>query len=416
MSVWSRLLGNNKKSLFDVNSYIHQSTTNGSWGSLYNPNYYELSLNVAAINQAIITISGMITAGKIVAYDNNGELDENEPLIELLKNPNSDQTFNEFMETLVRNTLASGYSYLVPYAESVANKRRLDKVGTSNAPKLEVLISDYIHFDTNNLYGLFTKRLKNSKIEYRVNNQNIQLNTSDLIVIWDKSQSPNNELKGISRLDSLQDEINNIILANRGKTNKIKLSGHTIVHSSTKSSQGMFSENLTDSVSIEDPNYTQKDLIEDKFESKGLAQGKSITVTPVELSSFNLMEGIKDVDFTSEKQGDERQLYGVYGIPKELQNLDDNAAKYENRTAARLEVFENVVQPLVAKIFDNINNFYQPKSKVGMDFSHLPFFQIYKQRENESKDKMYNRMVELYDKGIITETELKDKIKEYGII
>lgn len=387
----------------------------GSWGKTFHNNYYNLSLQVAPIDESIDCIARAFSSGIPYMQKENGELTQDDDLVKFLLKPNNNQNFKEFSKEFVRNLYASGYSYLFPTSLNGANIRRLDKLKSETRPELFALNTDYISYKNAYLFGLINKR---NKFDYNLNGTKITLDYNQVIPFWDKTQDPENYRIGISRIVALKDEITNIILANRAKTNKIKQSGKFLVTPSSRSLNNSIGNQMDQVINPENPTYKQRDLLEDTLESSGLSMDKSITVSKTELQVLNLMESIQDYSYDEETKEDKRTIKNAYSIPRELQNMGDDTAKYENRKQAYLDLFTLTILPLAINFTETIQNYYykESKDKLILDYSHHPVFEIIEQKiEDKNKDQI-DIILKLLDKDLITNEEAKQKLKANGII
>lgn len=380
----------------------------GGWGKGYHRNYYDLSLHVAPINESIDIIARAFSSGVPYLEDENGERTQDDAFIEFILKPNKEQNYKEFSKEFIRNLFSGGYSYLYPYSDNEAYVRRLDQLMSENRPELFVLNNDYIEYPNDEI-GEFIYSYKNTQSTKFFEN---------VLPFWDEVQDPCNYRVGVSRLCSLKDEIDNIILANRAKTNKIRQSGKFLATPKSSGLTNQIGMQLDQPVNLKDPSYKQRDFIEDKLEHTGLAGGKSITVTNKEMAVMNVMESIQDYSYDEEVKEDKRTIKNTFGIPRELQNIGDDVAKYENRKEAMSELFNILILPLATNFTETIQSHYIPDDnrKFVLDFSHHPAFEIAKMKEEQRMTSQVDRLVMLYEKGIITVNELQEQLRSYEII
>ncbi len=415
MSVFSSLIdgsffrrGQNLPNYIEANAFKDHLSF-GAWGSTFRNDYFDLSLNVSPIDEAIDIIARSFASGVPYLKDENGELSQDNDLVQFLLQPNKDQNFKEFAKEYIRNLFASGYSYLEPCSDNGAFVRTLSRLDREDRPELKALNTDYISYPNNRLDDFI----------YTVDGLQQTKNFTDMIPFWDKVQDPCNHRIGVSRMLSLRDEITNVILANRAKTNKIKQSGKFLATPKSSGLSNQIGLQLDQPVNLKKPDYKQRDFIEDKLENTGLAShGKSITVTNTEMSVMNVMESIQDYSYDDEIKEDKRTIKNDFGIPKELQNIGDDPAKYENRKEAYLELFTLNIIPLATNFTESIQRYYAPEisEKLVLDFSHHPAFEIIKNEEQDKKNSQVDMLINLFDKGIITSEVINRKLSEFEII
>lgn len=352
----------------------------------------------------------MFSSGKYIAKNDKGEILENDPLVKLLNAPNDLQNGVEFRKQFIRYLFSAGYCYLEPINPD--NPLRLRDL--SKKAQLIALNPDEITFTENYLFGLVSKRLKDSTFRINIGNRSKTKSYNSIIPFYDLGQDPKNNLKGISRLDAISNEIENIITANKAKHNQLKLSGSTIVTPRTRNRADDFDQGL-DATADYDTGKTEKELIEDKLHASGLGQDRTIIVSGVELDAFNLMEGIKDIDFSEKKKADEITVFNQFGIPPEFHQLD-STPKYENRSQAGIEIIEFICKPLAENFCKSIAEKYQHTAHIEIDFSDSPYYAY----QNEKKAKERSSVVELYrglkNDGIINNEQFAQYLRDEGII
>ena len=347
--------------------------------------------------------------------DENGELHQDDALIDFVLNPNKNQNFKEFSKDFIRNLYASGYCYLRPTSQSDSNVRRLDKLDSEARPELKVLNCDYIEYLQKEFFGLVDNR---NKFKYIYGGSQEVIDYDDIIPFWDKVQDPKNFRLGVSRLVALKDEITNIITANRAKTNKIENSGKFLVTQARKNGNVNFGSQLDQPVNIENPSYTQRNLLEDKLANTGLARDKSITILKDEMQAINIMESIQNYSYDDEVKEDKRTVKNTFGISRELQNIGDDNSKYENRKEATLEMFSLNIIPLAANFTESIQKHYDPnnKRKLVLDYTKHPSFEIMEGKAEERIKSEIATLVTLFEKEIISKEEITKRLKDEGII
>ncbi len=360
-------------------------------------NLTKLSTEINALNKAINFYADIFSSAEIYATDKKGNIVENDELVEKLLNPNSLQDFKEFSKEFIRNYFSGGYAYITPYHESAGFEKKLNKAS------LFVLNNDFISFN-------------NGKASYQIN-EKYDISKSTLFI--DILRDPENPMKGISRVNSLQDEIQIIKLSDKAKQNQTKLSGHTIVSPKNNTSQNSYVDNGLDQIikSEDGKQITEKQDIESKLNLSGLAQDKSITVASKELTAVNLMEGLKDYNFSENKLPEEKAILNLYNIPREFQNLASNdVSKYENRQNAMLEVLQNTIEPLANSFAYKIQKHFDHENIIYLSYKHLPVYAIIENRNEEKKDKIVNRVISLLNSQLISTKEANKILEENEII
>lgn len=370
------------------------------------------------MSDAISIITDQLASAEIYSVDQDGNkyYEDDDNLVYLLNHPNKFEGKEEFLKSFGRYLLAGGYTYIEPTSESLAAIKRLDRVReTKNRPEIIALNPDYIRWDKHYL-GFINARYSGGKFNYQYPNSNKSevKNAEQLIPFYDRQIDSCNPYKGVSRLLALSEQINNYYKSKKAKSTKIDSVGHFIISPSSKSLNGDFSitQNLDAPVSFQgNKDYTQKDLIEDNLMNGGLAQGKTVTVLRTEIQVNNLAESIQDYYIDNDIREDKREIYNEYNIPRELQNVGDDVAKYENRHRAELWLNSNVVHPIATNLAASIKAYYQHDRKIIFDWSHLPFYTVATKEKQGVIESKVNNIIELVKIGVYTPNEAKEIIE-----
>ena len=383
-----------------------------SWGDYATSKFYNLSLNNYYVNKAVILISNCFNNGVIREFDvRTGDEVENGPLAELIKNPNNDQTAKELFQEFIRNLLSGGYCYLYPYHKHPAYTTILDK-----KPQLLVLNNDFIDHNFQEVKFL----QEDYAFKYDIKGGS-KLNFSQIIPFYDISQDPKNKFRGVSRLKSLEEEMNQVYLSNKAIANQIKLSGNIIV-SPEATKEPELSQGL-DKIITSTTGRTHKDDIEEKINHSGLLRGKSFTISSTALKAINLAGSLKDYDYNTKfKHEAGRVILNLYDIPRKLQNIITTAELKSDKEGEDVDMYEKIVIPLANNFSESINSVYSEinGTRIEIDYSHLSIFQKKLQEsqkaESEKKTNIINNVVTLKNNNLINDQEAKKILQDEKII
>lgn len=391
-----------------------QSLYSEGWGSFSTSRYFDFSTKNYYLNKAIILISDSFKNGQIVEKDLKDNVITDGPLTKLLTEPNFNQTFEELSSDFIRNLLSGGFTYLLPYHENTAYSNFIEKDS-----ELRCLNNDNIDFGGQTI-KMFQKDIS---FGYTYNSEKRTFNYSEVIPFFDISQDPKNSFRGISRLKSLEDEINQIWLSNKAIDNQIKLSGNIIV-SPDASKESPMSTGLDKQITnLPNSGKTHKDEIEEKLNLPGIIFGKSLTVASTALKAINLAESLKDYDYNTKfKQEAGRTILNLYGIPRKLQNIITTSELKSDKEGEDVDMYEKIVIPIAKSFTKSINSTYSEvnKTKVELDYSHLSVFaekrENAKKLEDERKASVSDYVKELVGSSIITQDEGRKILKDEKVI
>lgn len=264
---------------------------------------------------------------------------------------------------------------------------------------------------------------KDISFSYNYNSEKRQFNYSQTIPFFDISQDPKNSFRGISRLKSLEDEINQIWLSNKAIDNQIKLSGNVIV-SPDVSKESPMSTGLDKPITtLANSGKTHKDDIEEKLNLPGIIFGKSLVVASTALKATNLAESIKDYDYNTKfKQEAGRIILNLYGIPRKLQNIITTSELKSDKEGEDVDLYEKIIIPVANSFAKSINATYSGlnKTKIELDYSHLSVFQNRIQESEKTKREAITEtsdfIIKLMDKELLTKEQAIKILKDEKII
>lgn len=226
--------------------------------------------------------------------------------------------------------------------------------------------------------------------------------------LFDIYQDTCNMNKGVSRLKSLKHQINSYYKAQKAKGHKIDSSGHFIIHPSVKSAMGsQFGVALEDALDENKPDYTQRKYLEDTLKSGGYLNNKSVSVLKTEVGVINLAESIQNYSYDDEVQEDIAIMYATLGIKREMTNLKESGAKYENYQQAERSFYEKTIFPLAKNICESIVEYYEWENRIEMDFSHLSFYDSIRRSESLNNKDYIEQIIMLKAQEILTIEECK---------
>lgn len=363
-----------------------------------------MSTKIAPINNAINIIANSLSAGVFKSYDKNGNEVKDDKLVALLNKPNPHQNKEEFINSFVRNLIAGGYVYIEPKSDINGYQRRLDRLGEKGSPQLYCLNTDYICFNYKDINRF-------SYDDGNIKRENVSVDT--IIPFFDMFQDTCNINKGVSRLCSLKHQINSYYKAQKAKGHKIDSSGHFIVHPSVKSAMGsQFGVALDDALDEMKPDYTQRKYLEDKLQNGGYLNNKSVSIMNTEVGVVNLAESIQNYSYDDEVQEDIAIMYATLGIKKEMTNMSDSSAKYENFQQAERSFYEKTIFPIAKNFCESIAEYYEWENEIKMDFTHLSFYDSIRRNESLNNKDYIEQIIMLKAQEILSVEECKKLLPE----
>lgn len=261
---------------------------------------------------------------------------------------------------------------------------------------------------------------RDTNFDYKFEGLQRTFNFKQVIPFYDIAQDPANNFKGISRLKSLEQEMQQIWLANKAIDNQIKLSGNIIVspdaHKLSEMDAGL------DKPIVTNTGKTQKQDIEEKL-NMSFIFGKSLTVSATALKAINLAESLNGYDYNKQfKQEAGRIMLNLYDIPRKMQNINTSAELKSDKEGEDVDLYEKTVLPLSTSFAKSINSTYSALTgtTVKLSYDHLTVFQQKREAarklEAEHKERTKNFIISLYEKDFISKDEAKKMLQDEKII
>ncbi|MEC4050589.1 phage portal protein [Flavobacterium sp. SUN046] len=395
---------------------IFQAILSNAWETIDQNFYTRLAQTVDPIDSTITFYAEILSSGILKSFDKNDNEVENDALVELLKQPNENQNFQQFIKEWLYYHYSHGWNYVVPQSTSVGFERRL---GGNSKTSLYNCDPDHIVFNNQGTLWNFFSLNKETNFDYKPYSFRA-IKYKDVISFYDVRQNPERPYIGVSRLLSLRQQIQNYYLSLQGKENLIKRSGSTLVSLDAKTEDmGMDSEIGTGQFD-KDGNpitTTHKEKLEEQLRATGLGTNSmGIMFSTLPLKSTPLSQGLENINFDRLSVEDARQILNKFNLPKEFQNLTSETAKFQNRQMAMIEVIQNTIEPLASSFCDKIRAYFNWENKIVLDFSHLPVFSDNEQTKITTQQSQVDMYIGLNEKGLIDDNQLKKILQDYGII
>lgn len=387
-----------------------------SWESIQQNFYTKLAQSIDPIDSTITFYAEILASGILKAKDKNGDdITDKSLIVNLLKNPNDNQNFIEFIKEWLYYLYSHGYTYQYPVSTSLGFEKKLN--GNSKTSIYNLDPDSYTWKNDTSFFGLI--KSKEIQFDYKPL-QFANIGIKDVISYYDVRQNSAKPYTGVSRLLALKQQIQNYHLASQGEENLIKRSGSILVSLDAKTEDmgldsstgtGLFDKDGSPIMS------THKEKLEKELRETGLGNGSmGVMFSTLPLKSTPLSAGLENIKFNELMIQNARQILNKYNVPKEFQNLTVESAKFANRQMAMIEVVQNTVQPLgnsfCSKIMGYFNNI---EEYIYLDYSHLPVFSENESTKISTQQAIVNLYSGLFEKHIITDADFKLILKEYGI-
>ena len=314
---------------------------------------YQFYEQASPVFNAIDIISQEVATIKPLLYDKKNKIYiNNHPLLDLLKNPNTNVNFTEFMTAFASNFLISGNAFT--YTTYLPGKYNLPplELFVENTCNLSILPDGYDGYPEKYIITDYTEQtyLRDST-EFRFfNERSKQTSTSE--IYQSKTFSPNNagsgQLWGLSKLSPLYLDIEQFLC--------------TQVHNLSTLERGARpSGMIVSDEPLSDDQYQRLQEQMNLFYSGSSNAGRVMVVDGGNIQFVPLSQTNKDMDFLELKKGVTETIYNVFRIPLPLISAD--TMTLSNFETSKLSLYDSAVLPLTSFLYQELTEFLMPKYK-----------------------------------------------------
>lgn len=379
-----------------------------------------MAQSIDPIDSTITFYAEILSSGILKSLDKEGvNVTDSDALVALLKNPNINQNFQQFIKEWLYYHYSHGWNYVVPQSSAVGFEKKLEGKTQTQLfncdPDLIVWDNSMLNF----IFNFFKKESNTITFSYKpLGFKGIKY--TNVISFFDVRQNSEKPYIGVSRLLSLKKQIQNYSLALQGKTNLIKRSGSQLVSLDNKTEDfgmdSMVGTGLFDKDGMPIM-ITHKEKLEQQIRETGIGNSSAgIIFANIPLKVQSLSDGLENIKFDEYGVQDSRVIFNKFNLPKEFQNITTESAKFMNRQAAMIEVIQNTIEPLGTSFCDRMKTYFNWENTITLDFSHLPVFSDNEQTKVTTQQAIVTMYQGLLEKGQITIEVFNQKLKENGII
>lgn len=350
---------------------------NNMFNTLFNakPSYNDYSGESAKIdavlsNPALLKVFALqcdlFSLAKVSVVHNDKPLPE-DPFLQLIENPNPFQSQRQFLwDFMFWNMIGNAVLYIKSGDVERENNMMyfLDTSRLIFPNKLQEKVKNLV------LSKKGFSDLQEEQVEYK--NENGKSNffkLKELLFITDLTNSTGNWFKGNSRLDALHKIITNSEAGIDSKNINARYLGKYIINGKIDESN----------VNLPMMKPEEKKEIEDRIDGKK----KVFAVkTPIDVKRFIERSDVLE-SLDKSYLADYYKIGKMFGIPRDVLEAYESST-YENQEKARGSHVSYTLSPKGADLGDSIAkriNYNTQKKKIVLDWSHLPFMQVFKKDE-----------------------------------
>ena len=380
-----------------------------AWSEL---DYLKSFLEIPEVNAVISLDARMFGNGIIREVDSNGAEVKNSKLVAALNNPNWFQSGEEFRRQTKLFRSIFGNEYL--FANTPIG---IDFENATNKA-LFTIPPNWMKVKYTNKEPFFTFVIMPDGIRYVVsyNGKDIVVPTDTLIhlnddrVLMDNSQSfddTRSMMKGESKLKALTPALNNLRMAYETRGVLLKNRG----------ALGILSNSTSDKIGAIPLDATERERIQAEYSTKygGLDGQYQLIISAADLKWQQMSINPDKMGLYTETAADFDKIIDAFGSKRELFAGKD--VTYENQKAAEKGVYIDTTIPNANEWIAGFNKKYRggAKTKLIIDYFHLPLFQEDLKMRGESLQANINALSKALQDGAVDIKQYKTELEKFGI-
>lgn len=327
---------------------------------------YQLNVIVYRAVQEIVKAAGSI---EIELYSANGEKIESHPALDLLAKPAPLMTWQTWLSEMIVNRMLLGEMAAVSANES--------------GPPAEIWPLNPIHMEVEpgrgGIPSAYVHKVNRNKRKFAVDPQ-----TGFSQVMFAKTYNPENYWRGQSPLMAAALAADT---HNAGMRWNFSLLRNSARPSGIVRFKGQYPGGET----------IQRMREYFKARMQGSENAGEIPMLSDDAEWQSLSQTARDMDFMKTMQETAKYVASALGVPLPL--VDNDASTFNNLEQAKERLYTDTVIPILKELLSELNNWLMPRYAEGLelrvDMDAIPALEALRER-------MFNRAVMAYDKGILT--------------
>jgi hypothetical protein len=367
------------------------------------------------ITYACIEIRAKVLAqAEFYVLDSSGNKIEKHPVLDLIKEPNSYQSKEDFLKQLEWFKCVHGWVYQRPYGSA----------GSENAKALFNLNPQFIEFPDKFESSLIFTDADIAKFNEQIfkykepDGKDIkEIEFGNIIPFYDTGNSidtndtQRNPLISPSRIMSIIKPISNSNLALDAENVMIQTNGRELFMGGAE--RGF---NLGAALPMEhdDKSNIEKNLIDD-YGVTGMKKRAMATNQRIEWQSLHIK--LKELGLHESISNNANLIREAFSVPNELYKAFQSGSTYENQKEALISFVQSTIQPIADDLASSWASFFKLKEKnlnLVASFEHLPVMQHTEEKKAEKILKISTAFQRLVAAGISTE-DAKLFIESQGV-
>lgn len=391
-----RWFGGGKKMAQELEAKSAESCLSNLWDLIHQQGMYYTSMAMAynlyettpPLADAVDTISTPVKSIKPCVFDKDWELIDDHPLLNLLKKPNRNQSWREFIFECAINKLVTNNMFLVVTGNINREVLEIYPIKSSyvTVNGLDVFSQPIYQISAANknrvFNGIYTFDSKSKAF--------INTDYRELVHLKGYCKNAGDEIFALPLMNSILKEIE---IANGSSVHNASLLKNGVTLS------GIFKLATSDKKAIEE--FRQQ--VSTYFSGNSNA-GKYIAAHADNIDFKPINATNKDMQILELKGDSEDAVYRKYNIPQPLYKT--GAQTYDNYSTAKVSLYDDAVFPLVDDIFDKLEEIFKRRKMLDASFNLS-----YSQNDISALQlRTASWLKELSSVGVLTDNEIRTEL------
>lgn len=336
----------------------------------------------------------------------NGEMITDNPIINLINNPNPHQSKQDFLKQYEWFKSTYGWVFQKPYGSTGFTPTSIFNLKSSNITFPNDMKSSMVWTEKD------VKDYYKQTFKYKIQKDNKKIEFKDVIPFYDISNeltdSDTNTLISPSRMDSVIKSVSNIGLSLDAENIMIQQNGREMFFGGQDKGS-----NLGSSLPMDKGD--RKDIESKLINKYGLGRGKiRQIVTNREVGHKSLHVKLSELGLHDSISSNANLVAAAYEVPNEIYKAFMKGATFENQKEALGGFIQSVMQPIANDLANSWTSYFKLDKPIKASFKHLPAMQYLEDKKADKMLKIATSFKYLTDAGL-SETQVNNLFQTQGI-
>ncbi len=399
MSIFSKILNSIGYTRYSDGSHWYVDKTNTTFAGGDN---LALALENPVLSAVLNIRANSLSKVKFYVEEKNGDKNFDDPSLDLIKNPNTFQSKEDFLKQYEWMRCAYGWVYQKPFGAVAFTPDALFNLNPSKIDfSSDIKTSSPWTQDDINKYLDKTFR-------YTEGDSHTVVKLNDIIPFYDIANGlkdcDTSAITSPSKITALIKQLSNIALASDAENVVIQTNGREMIFSDTGSDTSKTFGDSHVPMGKED-----KQDISSKLNNKFLMKsGSTRTLTPDKKLGWipmNIKAG--DLGLHESINANASLVTQAFGVSNEIYQSHKTGATFENQEQAEIKFYQNVIQPVADDLASSWTSKFGDKNRpFRATFEHLPMMQTIEDKKTDKVAKVSKAFKDLTSAGMTTEESI----------